>query len=150
MDIRPTDLSEPEVTELLVYHHAEMVGYSPPGTAHVLDLDALLAPDITVLAAWEGDTLLAVGAMKRHDGFVEIKSMRAHPDAVGKGAGRAIVRHIIDAARTAGFERVSLETGSGELFDAAVGLYRACGFKPGEAFAGYQATDFNRFFHLQL
>ena len=150
MDIRPTDLSEPEVTALLAYHHEEMVGYSPPGTAHVLNLDALLAPDITVLAAWEGTALLAVGAMKRHDGFLEIKSMRAHPDAVGKGAGRAIVRHIIDAARAAGFERVSLETGSGELFDAAVGLYRSCGFQPGEAFAGYQATDFNRFFHLQL
>ncbi|GAA4038972.1 GNAT family N-acetyltransferase [Parerythrobacter jejuensis] len=150
MEIRPTDLSEPEVRSLLEYHHAEMVGYSPPGTAHVLDLGSLRAPDITVLAAWDGADLLAVGAMRRHDGFLEIKSMRAHPDAVGKGAGKAIVLHIINSAREAGLSHVRLETGSGALFDAAVGLYRSFGFEPGEAFAGYSPSDFNRFFHLKL
>lgn len=150
MDIRATDLSEPDVRALLEYHHAEMVGYSPPGTAHVLDIDALKAPDIDVFAVWEGADLIAIGAMRWHGDYAEIKSMRAAPEARGKGAGRALVQHIIDRARAAGLSRISLETGSGELFEAAVGLYRSFGFTPGEAFAGYTPTDFNRFFHLAI
>ncbi|ABC63438.1 GNAT family N-acetyltransferase [Erythrobacter litoralis] len=150
MRIRATDLSEPEVRALLELHHAEMTAYSPPSKAHVLDLDALRVPGIEVFAAWDGADLLAIGALRWADDYAEIKSMRASPAARGRGAGKAILQHLVDRAHAAGKSRVSLETGSGELFAPAEGLYRSFGFKPGQPFADYVGSDFNRFFHLEL
>lgn len=150
MIIRRTDLSEPEVVGLLELHHAEMVAGSPPGTCHVLDLSGLKAPCIEAFAAWDGEGLLSIGALKPHNGFAEIKSMRAHPDARGKGAGKAMLTHLIERARELGFGEVKLETGSGGIFEAAVGLYRSFGFEPCEPFAGYVPGDFNKLYALKL
>jgi len=150
MEIRRTDLSEPQVIALLHLHHSEMVASSPPGTCHVLDLSGLTVPEVTVFAAWNSDQLLSIGALKAHDGFAEIKSMRAHPDARGTGAGRAMLTHLIDAARDQGFETVKLETGSGPVFEAALALYRAFGFEPCAPFAGYTPGEFNQLFALRI
>ncbi len=150
MIIRSTDLSEPEVIALLELHHGEMEQFSPPGTCHVLDLSGLKAPEIEVFAAWEGEALLSIGALKQHEGFGEIKSMRAHPDARGKGAGKAMLEHLIIRAQELGFPQIKLETGDGGVFEAAVGLYKNFGFVPCEAFAGYTPSDFNKFYALSL
>ena len=88
MEIRRTDLSEAAVIALIAYHTHEMFEGSPPGTNHALDLSGLKVPEVEVYAAWRGEALLAIGALKRHAEFAEIKSMRAHPEARGTGAGR--------------------------------------------------------------
>lgn len=150
IEIRPTDLSEPEVVALLELHHGEMQQFSPPGTCHVLDLSGLRVPEIDVFAAWGADRLLAIGAIRRHDGFAEIKSMRAHPDARGTGAGKAMLTHLLDHARAQGFASVKLETGSGPVFEAAVGLYRNFGFQPCGPFAGYEPGEFNKLYSLDI
>ncbi len=150
MQIRATDLSEPKVVELLELHHGEMQQFSPPGTCHVLDLSGLKAPGIEVFAAWEVEQLLAIGALKQHVGFGEIKSMRAHPDARGTGAGKAMLTHLIERARELGFSEIKLETGSGPVFDAAVGLYKSYGFEPCAPFAGYVPGEFNKLYSLKV
>ena len=150
MDIRISDLSELKVISLLALHHEEMVAGSPPGTCHVLDLSGLKAPEVTVYAAWDGAVLLAIGALKHHDRFAELKSMRAHPDARGKGAGKAMLTHLLGEAKHAGFTEVKLETGNGPLFEAAVGLYRSFGFEDCAPFAGYTPGDFTQLMALKI
>lgn len=150
MDIRASDLTEPEVIALLELHHGEMQQFSPPGTCHVLDLSGLKEPGIEVFAAWEGDKLLAIGALKQHEDFGEIKSMRAHPDARGTGAGKAMLTHLLNRGRELGFGEIKLETGSGPVFEAAVGLYKSFGFTPCAPFAGYEPGDFNKLYALEL
>ena len=56
--------------------------------------------------------LLGVGALKElaHD-HGEVKSMRTAPAALGKGVGRAMLRHIVAEAEARGYKRLSLETG---------------------------------------
>ncbi|WP_299192784.1 GNAT family N-acetyltransferase [uncultured Erythrobacter sp.] len=150
MEIRATDLGEAEVLALLELHHSEMQQFSPPGTCHVLDLDGLKQPGIEVFAAWDEGRLLAIGALKQHDGFGEIKSMRAHPDARGTGAGKAMLEHLIARGRELGLAQIKLETGRGTLFEAAVGLYKARGFEPCGSFAGYVPGDFTQLFALDI
>lgn len=150
MQIRRTDLSEPEVIALIELHGREMDAGSPPGTCHFLDLSGLKVPEVEVYAAWNGDSLLSIGALKSHGDFGELKSMRAHPDARGTGAGKAMLVHLIERARELGFSAVKLETGSGELFEAAVGLYKSFGFEPCEAFGGYEPGEFNKLYSLTL
>jgi len=150
METRVCDLSEAPVAQLLELHDREMAQFSPPGTNHSLDLEALMAPDIEVLGAWDGAHLRAVGALKLHADFAEIKSMRAHPEARGTGAGKIMLQGLIDRACEHGFATIKLETGSGPFFEPALGLYRAFGFEPCEAFAQYTPGEHNQLFSLDV
>lgn len=151
MIIREGGLDDPQVIGLLEIHAGGMLANSPPGACHFLDLSGLKTPDITFLSAWEGETLLGIGAVKALDGATgEIKSMRTTQAALGRGVGTAILRHIIGLARDRGYTALKLETGTGEAFDAAHALYARHGFAPCPPFADYEATEFNRFFALTL
>ena len=123
----------------------------PPDHVFALDLSALQAPNITVWSVWDGDILLGIGALKElGDGTGELKSMRTDPHHLRKGVAAALLEHIIGEARRRGLWRLSLETGTGPAFGAALALYRKRGFIDGEAFAHYERSDFNQFLHLAL
>lgn len=99
MKIVPADLDDPRVRALLAHHHATARAATAPGSAHALDLDELRAREITVWAAWEGDTLVGVGALQRLSReHGEIKSMHTAEACRRRGAGRAMLLHIMAAA----------------------------------------------------
>ena len=149
--IREDDLSGRQTTALLAFHLRQMHLSSPSGSVFALDLDALRADDVTVFSAWRGAEITGIGALKQHDDFLgELKSMRTHPSFTRQGVAQAILEHIIGVARARGLRRLSLETGSGPVFEPALALYRKRGFVQGEAFADYTASEFNQFFHLKL
>lgn len=150
-DIRRDDLSGEVVRQLLALHLAGMHENSPPGHVFALDLSGLTAEGVTVWSVWDGDDLAGIGALKRlGDGAAELKSMRTAPGHLRKGVAAALLEHIIAEAAARGVRRLSLETGRGPAFEAALALYRKRGFVQGDAFADYQPSDFNQFFHLDL
>ena len=69
--------------------------------------------------------------------------MRADPAYRGKGAGRAVLDHLLGVARARGYTRVSLETGRPDPFLPARRLYKANGFSECEPFGDYAADDFS-------
>lgn len=145
------ELDREDVRELLAMHFAEMRAGSPRDACHVLDLSGLADPAIRFFSLREGETLLCIGALKDLGGGEgEIKSMRAAPEARGKGAGKAMLDHILTQAREAGMERISLETGNSPLFDDAVRLYEKAGFTRCEPFSDYRPTPFTTFFTRQV
>ena len=119
--------------------------------AHALDLEGLRAPDVTFWAAWDGDVLLGVGALKRlsNDG-AEIKSMHTVADRRRGGVGSAMLLHIIEAARAMGISRLSLETGSWDYFVPARELYRKHGFVECPPFGEYVADPNSVFMSRDL
>lgn len=145
------DLSDPQVVALIEAHQRDMFAISPPGTSFALDLSGLRNSDVALFGAWDGDTLIGIGAMKRlGDGTAEIKSMRTRADYLGRGAARAILSAIIETARSEGHRRISLETGTSAAFAPAIALYRKRGFIPGPEFAGYANGPHNQCYHLAL
>lgn len=151
LTFHPGDLDSGDVQALLDYHFAQMRGTSPPEACHVLPSDGLKIPAITFWSAREDGILRGVGALKelsREHG--EVKSMRTTPAALGRGVGRAILHHIVAEARSRGYRRLSLETGSTEPFAAALRLYESEGFTPCGPFGGYSDTPFTRFFKREL
>lgn len=151
LTLREDDLTSAPVQALLALHLGAMHAHTPPGHIHALDLSGLRAPGVTVWTAWAGANLAGIGALWAHDARQgEIKSMRTHPDHLRQGVAAAILERIIEHATAAGLRRLSLETGSGAAFEPALALYRRRGFRPGEVFAGYEATGFSQFFHLDL
>lgn len=151
MHIEADDLSRPEVQALLREHLANMHELSPPESVHALDLERLKAPDISFWTIWEDSTLLGCGALKALSASAgEVKSMRTPTHLRGRGAGRAILDHIIAEARQRRYTRLSLETGPYDSFTAAHELYRKAGFVYCGPFGDYREDPFSAFMTLEL
>lgn len=151
MHIIEDDLSGGDIRALLQSHFAGMLANSPKDSCHFLDFDGLRGPDVTFWSIWDGEALAGCGALRELDRtHGEIKSMRTHGDHMRKGAGTAMLRHIIATARARGYTRLSLETGSGDAFVAATALYHSHGFTTCPPFGDYREDPFSRFMTLPL
>lgn len=148
--IRRDDPTAAHVADLLALHLAELRGHMAD-FAFALDATGLSAPNVTFWTAWRGAELAGFAALKALDPrHGELKSMRAAPASRGTGVGRALLAHIIAAARDRGLARLSLETGTAELHAPAVALYRSAGFEFCDAFADYRPSPHNQFMTLAL
>jgi putative acetyltransferase len=151
VEIRRDDLAGEATRALLVLHLNGMHAASPPGTNYALDLSGLRNLDITVWTIWDGGDVMGIGALKRLDDSTgEVKSMRTHPDHLRKGVAARLLDHMIAEAKTRRWTQLSLETGTGPVFEPALALYLGRGFVDGEAFSDYRPGAFNQFLHLRL
>ena len=76
MHITSGDLNDPRIIEMLRYHLTTARTQTAPGSAYALDLAGLQSPDISFWTAWDGETLVAVGALKQLSAdHGEVKSM---------------------------------------------------------------------------
>ena len=142
--ILPDDLTGDQVLGLLQLHLDEMHRWSPACKVHAMPAERLRAPDVSFFSAWDGEGLAAVGALKDlGGGRGELKSMRAAPAYRGKGAGRAMLDHLVAEAEARGMTWLGLETGRPEEFAPAHALYAANGFAECPAFGDYVSDDFS-------
>jgi putative acetyltransferase len=149
--IQTDDLSGGAIRALLEQHFAGMLANSPKDSCHFLDFEGLQADGVTFWSIWDGDSLAGCGALKRLDaGHGEIKSMRVADAYRGRGAGHAMLMHIIAEARARGYGRLSLETGSGPAFGDALRLYERAGFAQCSPFADYRPDPFSQFMTMEL
>jgi putative acetyltransferase len=151
MRIIPGDLDDPKVCDLLNTHYTSARAETAPGSAHALDLSGLRSPEISFWTIWEDETLLGIGALKRlSPSEGEVKSMHTARVARRRGAGRAMLLHLIACARKCGMSRLNLETGSREYFRPAHELYRGQGFTECPPFADYVPDPNSIFMALDL
>ena len=151
MRIEVDDITRPEVVALVEYHLRAMHEISPPESVFALDLSGLRQPGVTVWTIWEGGDLLGMGGLKELDPRQgEIKSMRTAPAALRRGGGRRILDHIVGEAKSRGYRRLSLETGSNTPFAPAWSMYERAGFVPCGPFGTYTDTAFSRYFTREI
>ena len=137
-EIRPDDLSGPEIRALLDEHLQNMRRISPPESVHALDLDGLQAPGVSFWTVWSGPLLLGCGALKElAPDHGEVKSMRTSTAHRRRGVARAMLAHIVAEGAHRGYARLSLETGSQPAFEPARRLYESFGFSYCAPFEGY-------------
>ena len=79
-----------------------------------------------------------------------MKSMRTPNSRRRQGIGRAILAHIVGVARSRGYERLSLETGSVAAFSPAHRLYESFGFAFCGPFGEYVDDPNSRFMTIRL
>lgn len=144
--IREDDLSGAVSRELVAHHLRGMHATSPPESVFALDIDGLVQPGVTFWTGWDGEAVACMGALKRlGDASGEIKSMRVAEGYLGKGAGRAMLHHILGAARGWELTALWLETGSTPEFEPALKLYESEGFSFCGPFGDYRENPFSRF-----
>ena len=151
IELREDDPMAAHVADLLAFHLEGLHSVMGPDFAFALDATGLSAPGVTFWTAWRGAVLVGFVALKRlDDTTAEVKSMRAAPEARGTGVGRALLDHVVAQARSRGYARLNLETGTADYHADAVALYRRSGFVDCDAFADYAPSPHNRFMTLSL
>jgi putative acetyltransferase len=144
-------LDDVRVQSLIAHHARTSRAETAPGSAHALDLDGLRDPAVTLWSAWEGDTLVGIGALKRlSERHAEIKSMHTVETHRRTGVGSRLLQHILNVAQKRGFTRVSLETGSSPYFEQARSFYRSHGFVECAPFGDYLADTNSTFMTLEI
>ena len=151
MRIIQGDFTDQRVVELLRIHLTTARSQTAPGSAHALDLTQLQSPTINFWTIWEEQTLLGFGALQTlSPEHGEVKSMHTAKAMRGRGAGSAMLLHIIETARARGMSRLSLETGAAQYFAPARTLYKAHGFVECPPFGHYVLDPNSVFMSLDL
>lgn len=139
--IIPGDFEDARIIALLAGHFAAMRSTAPEESCHVMPLDAMREADLDFFAAWDGEALAGVGAVKRLGGEIghgEIKSMHTAAAYRRRGVGQAILDHLLAHAAGLGLTRLSLETGAGDFFTPARAMYARNGFTACAPFGSYK------------
>lgn len=81
--------------------------------------------------AWDGDRLVGSGSWSRQRAAVlgqnaEVRKVMVHPDARGRGVGRAVTAALVEDARAAGVELLTLDCRGNN--HGALRLYAGLGF----------------------
>ena len=151
VQITVDDPSREDVAALLDEHLRSMHELSPPESVHALDVNGLKTRGVTFWTVREGNLLVGCGALKELGlDHGEVKSMRTPVALRRRGAGRAILEHILGESRTRGYRRISLETGSMEAFVPARRLYESYGFRYCGPFGDYLEDPNSMFMTLEF
>jgi putative acetyltransferase len=149
--IRPERADDPRVAPLLAELDAYLASLYAPEDNHILDLPALLAPDVDFLVADNGSQLLGCGAVRRMPGesatagqpYGEVKRMFVAPAHRGQRIGERLLASLEARLLARGITLALLETGRDQA--AAVRLYERCGYRRRMAFAGYPDNGLSLF-----
>jgi putative acetyltransferase len=112
----------------------------PPESAHLLGVEELELPGVTVFVARDGGTALGMAALvERGDGTAELKRMFVPPAARGRGIARDLLIAVEAHAVQHAVHLIQLETGP--LQDAAIRLYERAGYLLIPNFGKYVGDD---------
>jgi putative acetyltransferase len=137
------------VIDLISELDAYVSGLYPPESNHLLDIEALCAPEIRFFVARYRGTAVGCGALRDDpDGYGEVKRMFVRPGLRGKGVGRAILRRIEQDARDSKLSYLRLETGT--LQAEALGLYRSEGYREIPPFGDYRPDPLSVFMEKRI
>lgn len=126
---------------LIAALNAELSGlYPEPGANHFeLQAEEVGEGRGAFLVVWRAGIAVGCGAVRLLDAeTAELKRMYVVPLARGQGLGRRLVDALEAEARTLGARRLVLETGTRQ--HAALGLYRASGFRSIPLFGVYRLS----------
>ena len=150
--IRPERPDHPQVAPLLDALDRYLAALYAPEDNHILGLQALLAPDVSFFAAWQGARLLGCGALRSmpHEtasaglAYGEIKRMFVDPAARGRRVGARLLAALETEAQRGGLGLLLLETGREQI--EAVRLYERSGYAPRGPFGGYPDNGLSVFY----
>jgi putative acetyltransferase len=128
----------------------------PPEANHILDVQALLAPEVTFLVARTEGRVVGCGAVRTMPGepdtagepYGELKRMYVEPDARGLGIGGRLIDALEASLAERGVRLALLETGGDQR--EAVRLYERKGYARRGAFGGYPDNGLSLFMARRL
>lgn len=154
--IRRERPDQPEVAALLAALDSYLGALYPPEANHLLDVRALLAPEVAFFVARDGGQAVGTAAYRlmpaeaQSNGlpYGEIKRMYVSPAQRGRRLGARLLAVLEDGMRSAGCRLALLETGCHQ--PEALALYEGCGYTQRGAYAGYADNGLSLFYGKPL
>ena len=154
--IRPERADHPQVVAMLGQLDEYLASLYDPEDNHILDVQALLAPEIDFLVAEGQGGLIGCGATRRMpgepdtagQGYGEIKRMFVDPAARGQRIAVRLLAVLEERLKAAGVSLALLETGRDQ--HEAVRLYERSGYVLRGAFGGYPDNGLSLFYEKRL
>jgi len=151
VEIRIDNIESAVVKKLLQEHHDDMLKHSPVESVHALDFSSLRETSITFYTAWDNGQLAGCAALnKLDDKQVELKSMKTSTSFLRRGVAAKLLSYLLIEAQKKGYEKISLETGTADVFVPAQKLYKRFEFTSCPPFSDYQEDPYSMFFTKDL
>ena len=139
IDIIEADASDPRVERMIAIQKAYTLQHSPPGTGYAIDVGSEWSQKVRYFLAAEREEIIGCVGLSPLDGAMgEIKTMHVLDGWRGSGAAKALLEHLIEAARALGIDTIKLETGQAPGYEASRRFYAKNGFEPCERFGRYE------------
>jgi putative acetyltransferase len=147
MSIETPDQSE--VIDLLTASDDYAAALYPAESNHMLDVSALMGPDVTfVVARIDGKALGCAALVDSGGAWAEIKRMFVSPAGRGRKIGRRLLERLESIAMSRGFSLLRLETGIKQF--EALALYRSSGFFEVGPFGSYRSDPLSVFMEKRI
>ena len=154
--IRPERADQADVQTLLAALDRHLASLYPPQAIYILDLQALLAPEVHFLVARADGQAVGTAAFRRMQGepatgsqpYGEIKRMYVDPAYRGERIAARLLSALESRLRAEGYAQALLETGP-EQADA-MRLYERCGYTLRPAFGGYPEQGLSVYYGKSL
>ena len=154
--IRAENPDQPDIRAMLAELDAYLARLYPPDQNHILDVQALLSPQVHFLVARRESEAVGCGAVRimpagpdtSSQAYGEIKRMFVRPGARGQGIAQMLLEALEQHLRSAGIALATLETG--ELQPEALRLYERGGYVKRPAFGGYNDNGTSVFYEKRL
>ena len=138
-----------EAVELIRQSDAFSIALYPPEYRYQVDIPALLADNVRFFVARRGGRALGCMALARTAaGKGELKRCFVTEEARGQGVGYALLTAAEAAAREEKMRVIQLETGNRN--NAALRLYRGCGYHDRGPFGSYPDNGVSVFLEKTL
>jgi putative acetyltransferase len=152
LHIRCESPDQPAVRALLDGLDRYLASLYPPEANYILDLQSLLAPEVSFFVARQAGRVVGTGAVLRRPAepatgglpYCEIKRMVVEPALRGQGIGARVLAAIEDTMRAERLCLALLETGRDQI--EAVRLYERAGYTRRGAFGGYPDNGLSVFY----
>ena len=142
IEIRPASPRSRDCRALIAELDQYQLELYPAESNHLDSAEELEQPNAVFLGAYEGDTLLGIGALKvvDHDiRYGEIKRVYVPASARGRGVSVKLMEQLEHQALRLGISVIRLETGIYQ--PEAIGLYRKLGYEYRNSFGNYPTDD---------
>jgi putative acetyltransferase len=154
--IQPERPDHPEVRALLEALDEYLASLYEPEANHILDEQALLAPEVSFLVVRKGVQIVGCGAVRRMAGeaatdgqsYGEVKRMYVSPACRGERLGSRLLAALEREMQARGLPLALLETGAEQT--EAVRLYERSGYARRGAFGGYPDNGLSLFMAKRL
>lgn len=148
MEIYPVSPADQRVQPMIRALDEYQEALYPAESNHLDGLDTLLQDNVHFIGAFDGNTLLGIGAVKHMGGYGEIKRMFIPERFRGQGIADGLMTALLDHLSENGICVARLETGSRQV--AAIRFYEKAGFVTRPPFGDYREDPLSVFMEKSL
>ena len=146
--VKPLRPDDEAASRLIAELDAYQLSLYPAESNHLDGLEELMRPNVLFIGAYTDERLAGIGAVKRLDGYGEIKRVYVQDRARGRGLGRRLMVMLEQHLRDHGVAVARLETGSRQ--PEAIALYQRLGYSFRGPFGAYAEDPLSVFMEKRL